>query len=460
MSVGPSSAEPSARLSRRASRASLGLVLALAALVVATACSGDDVNAGGAGASADNDGGSGSTSGGAGGSGTPGGSGAGAGTGTGNLTPLDVGLEAYPTAATPPSRGGTMTFTGVGAPGWWPRRLDREPDDADCTLKDGTDTWGGHCCMTEHHTESTTLAPFDEEMTLILKMALVHQLAVYQPVDGGEWGLVSSFDDRAAAQNLWFTQSGAGSTEFPGDLRERDCVWYASQQGTYDCSDSDYFCPNDPGVLHLGWTGSKLFVLLVDFDVDDAAVKECGSEEPGHAGPWIALVASELIRDGGRKWNGLCNCYSKTGTVGDGCGEINLFEVVLDNNEWSNREFASTGVRSFQSGHVGGSVCGTGCSRTEFAAEDDVVDACGKTGYDAGPELPMTGSVDGCPVWKRPQGERYFLILLDETERTIQLALVHPGAIPNALESVLPTMPRSLARDAIDSLAALRLPAP
>lgn len=460
MTGAPSPARPRARPRVRASRASFGLLVALAGPIVTSACASDDVNTGGAGADVGTDGGTGSASGGAPGSGAQGGSGSDPGTGTGNPTRLDVGLEAYPTATTPPSRGGTMTFTGVGAVGWWPRRLDREPNDADCTLKDGIDTWGGHCCMTEHETTSTSLAPFDEEMTLVLKMTLVHQLAVYQPVDGGDWGLVSSFDDRLAAENLWFTQSGAGSAEFHADLRGRDCVWYASQEGTYDCSASDYFCPNDPGVLHLGWTGSKLFVLLVDFTVDDALVKECDGEEAGHAGPWVALVASELIRDGGRKWNGLCNCYSKTGTVGDGCGEINLFEVVLDGNEWSNREFASTGVRSFQSGHVGGSVCGTGCSRSEFAAEDDVVDACGKRGYDAGPELPMTGGVEGCPVWKRPEGQRYFLVLLDETERVIQLALVHPGIIPSALEPVLPIMPRQLARTAIDEIAGLRLPAP
>ncbi len=453
-------ARPSARARRWSGGVSARFLVGLVALVGASACAGDDVNPGGAGADAGTDGGTGSTSGGAPGSGAPGGSGSGSGSGAAGPTPLDVGLEAYPTASSPPSRGGTMTFTGVGTSGWWPRRLDREAGHADCTLKDGTDTWGGHCCMTEHETTSTSLAPFDEEMTLILKTVLVHQLAVYQPVGGGSWGLVSSFDDRAAAENLWFTQSGAGSTEFPGDLRERDCVWYASQEGTYDCAARDYFCPNDPGVLHLGWTGSKLFVLLVDFDVDDALVKECDGEDAGHAGPWIALVASELIRDGGRKWNGLCNCYSKTGTVGDGCGEINLFEVVLDGNEWSNRDFASTGVRSFQSGHVGGSVCGTGCSRSGFDAADDVVDACGKTGYDAGPELPMTGGAEGCPVWKRPEGQRYFLVLLDETERVIQLALVHPGAIPSALDSVLPTMPRSLARGAIDEIAGLRLPVP
>ena len=59
----------------------------------------------------------------------------------------------------------------------------------------------------------------------------------------------------------------------------------------------------------------------------------------------------------------------------DGCGEINVFEVVMDNNAYSNREFASTGVRSYQAGHVGGSVCGEDCSRDAFPPTDvEVVD--------------------------------------------------------------------------------------
>ena len=123
-----------------------------------------------------------------------------------------------------------------------------------------------------------------------------------------------------------------------------------------DCADTQYFCPDDPGVLHRGFAGSKLVVFLASMTFDDARVAGCDGDGAGKPGPWVAFVASELIRDGGRKWNGLCNCYSKTGSVGDGCGEINVFEVVMDDNEYSNREFASTGLRSFQAGH-GWRVC-------------------------------------------------------------------------------------------------------
>ncbi|HEV8550741.1 MAG TPA: hypothetical protein VGQ57_16965, partial [Polyangiaceae bacterium] len=64
----------------------------------------------------------------------------------------------------------------------------------------------------------------------------------------------------------------------------------------------------------------------------------------------------------------------------------------------------------------------------------------------------------GCPVWRRPEGDRYFFILLDETERTIQVGILHPQNLPNAAHPVLPELPGSVPRAAIDALLALRLP--
>jgi hypothetical protein len=173
----------------------------------------------------------------------------------------------------------------------------------------------------------------------------------------------------------------------------------------------------------------------------------------------VAFVASELVRDGGRKWNGLCNCYSKKGSVGDGCGEINVFEVVMDDNDYSNREFASTGVRSYQAGHVGGNVCGVGCDVDAFPPHDvEVVDACAGVAYETGPEIEVEGESDGCPVWRRPRGYRYFFILLDEVRRTIQVGILHPEALPSAATGVLPEFSASVDRDVIDALLDLRLP--
>ncbi|MES1182887.1 MAG: DUF2403 domain-containing lipoprotein [Myxococcales bacterium] len=371
-------------------------------------------------------------------------------------------LGAFPYLPSPVTRGGTMTFSNIGAPGSWPRRLDRPAGDAACNYKDGTDTWGGHCCQESHETESARLAPFDEEMTLIVKAINIKQLAVYQPSAArtSSWTRVTAWDQRGKSENIWFTQEGAGSAVFPGDLTKNDCVGYVMQQPAFDCSGANaYWCPNDPGILHRGFDGSKLVVFLGSMDVDDAQVEACDGKGPGAPGPWVAFVASELVRDGGRKWNGLCNCYSKTGTVGDGCGEINVFEVVLDGNELSNREFASTGVRSYQAGHVGGAVCKSDCERDAITPADvEVVDACAGRAYAKGPSIVAGGTTDGCPVWRRPQGDRYFFILLDEQTRQIQVGIVHPERLPQAATGVLPRFPGSITRSTIDALLQLRLP--
>jgi hypothetical protein len=369
-------------------------------------------------------------------------------------------LGAYPVAASTVTRGGTMTFTNIGAAGWWPRRIDRAAGDPACDYKDGTDTWGAHCCMKRFETTSTTLSPFDQETTLILKAIDVKQLAVYHPtVPSADYQRITSWDRRTGGQNLWFTQQGNGSATFPGDLTHNDCTGYLMQAPIVDCGDGrDYYCPNDPGILHQGFTGSKLIVLLGSMSFDDGVVASCDGNGLGHPGPWIALVASELVRDGGRKWNGACNCYSKTGSVGDGCGEINVFEVVMDSNDYSNREFASTGLRSFQAGHIGGAVCKSTCQRDAFPDDVEVVDACAQTAYAHGPTIVAGEQSDGCPVWRRPLGDRYFFILLDEQAREIQVGVVHPERVPPALAGLLPELPAQISRATVDAILALRLP--
>lgn len=131
----------------------------------------------------------------------------------------------------------------------------------------------------------------------------------------------------------------------------------------------------------------------------------------------------------------------------------------MDNNDYSNREFASTGVRSYQEGHIGGAVCMKDCDREQFSPLDvDVVDACSGVSYQKGPEIVAGGSTDGCPVWRRPRGDRYFFILLDEVSRSIQVGMVHPEAIPEEMSPLLPTFQKDLSREAIDALVNLRLP--
>jgi hypothetical protein len=115
-------------------------------------------------------------------------------------------------------------------------------------------------------------------------------------------------------------------------------------------------------------------------------------------------------------------------------------------------------VRSYQAGHVGGAVCKSSCDREAFPSDVEVIDACAQTAYERGPVLEVEGETDGCPVWRRPEGDRYFFILLDQTERVIQVGVVHPQNVPNALAPILPEFPASVERSAIDEVARLRLP--
>ncbi|HBK45323.1 MAG TPA: hypothetical protein DDZ67_02570, partial [Xanthomonadaceae bacterium] len=62
------------------------------------------------------------------------------------------------------------------------------------------------------------------------------------------------------------------------------------------------------------------------------------------------------------------------------------------------------------------------------------------------------------PVWRRARDDRYYLLLLDEQSRTVQVAVVHPGNIPAALKDVVPALPNSIERSAVDGLLNLRLP--
>lgn len=103
-------------------------------------------------------------------------------------------------------------------------------------------------------------------------------------------------------------------------------------------------------------------------------------------------------------------------------------------------------------------MCQASCDRSAFADDVDLVDACAQQAYDRGAELAFGGDTDGCPVWRRPNGDRYWFILLDAIERVIQVGLIHPDNVPAAATALLPALPATLERNAIDALADLRLP--
>ncbi len=72
---------------------------------------------------------------------------------------LDLGNTHAPPHAPPeptntgaPTRGGTLTFTNIGAPGYWGRRIEAEPGDPRCDVQSETIDfgWGSEfCCRTE-----------------------------------------------------------------------------------------------------------------------------------------------------------------------------------------------------------------------------------------------------------------------------------------------------------------------
>jgi hypothetical protein len=362
-----------------------------------------------------------------------------------------------------------MTFREIGAPGYWGRRILAEPGDPACDVQgEYVDTFGQqtYCCRTKHEVTKVPLAPFNEQMTLILRGPLhIEQFVVYQPggAPGSDWTVRSQWDAGSPGEKADVVFDGpSDSKDWTGDLGD-GCHWYAMRAKAFACGDgSDPYCPaGGPDLHYWGWEGSKLLVMRASMpDATDPsyAVPSCEKKGPVDA-PWVGWSASELMRDGAGKFHP-CHCYANTKpSVGDGCGEINVWETVPEQQTgYGNRSIMSTGLRSFQFGALGGSVCGVdGCPHDAFGEEVDLVDACKHAALAQGAELTPEGN-NGCPVWRRPREARYFLALLDEATSTIKIALVHPDAIPAALAPLLPALPAAVSQADVDALLALSLP--
>ena len=50
------------------------------------------------------------------------------------------------------------------------------------------------------------------------------------------------------------------------------------------------------------------------------------------------------------------------------------------------------------------------------------------------------------------------MTLLDVQTRTVQIALIHPDAVPSSLAALLPGLPETIERTTVDALVDLRLP--
>jgi hypothetical protein len=367
-----------------------------------------------------------------------------------------------------------MTFTSIGAPGWWGRRLDVQSDAPACDVQSEllSGGWGSeYCCRTKHAVTSDRLTPFNEELTLVLDGPLrVRQLAVYQPLGevSGPWAIRSFWDRRLPDQPYNLRFSGPkGTSAFTGDLGN-NCSFFEMQEADFPCGPgSDPYCPGSDLDRH-GWAGSKLFVVLASMPyADDPSMKPLSCIQPGQDerqedSPWIGLSASELARDG---WSGYnpCHCYSNTDSmIGDGCGQINVFEVVAEASgaRWGNRDIISTGIRSYQVGSLGGATCGIeGCGIGQFPADADLLDANNLVAMSHGAVIDADHrqSAEG-PVWRRALDDRYYLILLDESARMVQVLVLPPANLPASARALLSDLPNEIPRSAIDAILALRLP--
>lgn len=382
-------------------------------------------------------------------------------------------LEATNTGA--PTLGGTLTFTNIGAPGYWGRRIEAEPGDPRCDVQSETIDFGfgsEFCCRTKHEVTSDKLTPFNEQLHMVLDGPLrVKALAVYQPLGAtdGPWAIRSFWDRRRPDQSYNLHFSGPGNTQaFPGELGN-SCTFFAMQERPFSCGPgSDPYCPGSD-LDYDGWAGSKLVVMLASMPYADdpgmlpLSCTSDGQDEREQDSPWIGISPSELNRDG---WSGYhpCHCFNNTnsGQLGDGCGQINVFEVIAEASgpRWGNRDIISTGIRSYQVGSLGGVTCGIeSCGIEKFPTDADLLDANSLTAMSQGAVIDADDrAMAAGPAWRRARDDRFYMFLLDERSRTVQVAVIHPGKIPSAAQPIIPAVPTVLQRSAIEGFLDLRLP--
>jgi hypothetical protein len=359
-----------------------------------------------------------------------------------------------------PSHGGTVTFTGLGAAGWYPSR--RDPASGQCDAYKN-----GQCCMAKHALADAGVSPWDEELILTLRgPMLIRQIAVYAAADpeAAAWDRVSFWDQAGSApQGIAFQGDAAPGGAFAGSVGNK-CLVDVSSDRKFACGPGSVpYCDANSPSQRYGWQGSKLILIQASMphfgDAALAGVKHCSEDPADHwfDAPWMGLSHGELIRAG--KFGG-CNCYAKDPAkwqLADGCGQFNVFETVNDNNAYRNLELFSTNFFSY-AGYVGEGPCGKGCDNAKLTPAIDLIDKA--TSGEAQPALATPKKGPGAAFRRPANGYRWFLILVDAKTRAVQLAIAHPGNLPAPLSAVTAPPPAQVPRGTIDALLALRLPAP
>ena len=240
--------------------------------------------------------------------------------------------------------------------------------------------------MAKNNITSDQLTPWDEDLIVTLRgPIIVKQFVVYQQeADASRWGVVSSWDARSAGSphGIAFNGNATAKTAFASGSIGSQCVVDVSTDQNFPCgAGSSPFCPTPGAGQHKykGWAGSKMFVMLASMphvgtaDVPDA--QNCSNDAANnwHDAPWIGISHGELVRAGAF---GSCQCYAKDPAkwyLGDGCGQINAFEVVNDNNAYKNLDVFSTNFFGYQ-GYIGEGPCGAKCNTATLGADVDLID--------------------------------------------------------------------------------------
>ncbi|HEX2877327.1 MAG TPA: DUF2403 domain-containing protein [Polyangiaceae bacterium] len=358
------------------------------------------------------------------------------------------------------SDGGTLTFQSLGKAGFYPSR--RDPASGMCDVYQN-----GTCCMTKHQLTDDKLTPWNEELIVTLRGPIqLKQFVVYtEAEDGMKWDVQSAWDskDPTTAFGIAFDGNATKGAKFAGTVGS-ECVADAMTDKAFPCGPNSVpYCPaGGGGPKNYGWSGSKLFVMTARMPMmggaklDAATACGTGTSNGWYNAPWIGISLGELVREG--KF-GDCNCYGKTPPewyAGDGCGQINAFEVVNDNNDYQNFDVFSSNIFAYY-GNVGEGPCGKNCNLTGVGPADLIDKATSKPAAKGG--VTTFGGSAAHVAFRRPtEGYRYVLALFDVNTRTMQLAIIHPSKVPAAAAGLLPTLPKTLDRATIDALLAMRLP--
>jgi hypothetical protein len=358
------------------------------------------------------------------------------------------------------SDGGTLTFQNLGKAGAYPSR--RDPASGMCDRYSN-----GACCMTAKQVTSDKLTPWDEELIVTLRGPMqIKQFVVYTPgaAADGPWNVASAWDSRKPGEAFGIAFDGNATKDAPfvGTVGS-ECLADVMTDQVFPCGPNSVpYCPAGGGPKNYGWGGSKLFVLtarmpMVGGPKFDAATT-CPAPPPNnwHNAPWLGISLGELVREG--KFSD-CNCYGKTPVdwyAGDGCGQINAFEVVNDNNDFQNFDVFSSNVFAYY-GNVGEGPCGKACNLSGTGPAD-LIDKSNSQPASKGGVTTFGGAAAHVAFRRPSEGYRYILALFDVNSRQMQLAVIHPSKVPASAAGLLPSLPETIDRATVDALLGLRLP--